>query len=105
VTVKVSVSSAIGFDFSNAGSASRGMMDERRPENDKLGPATIKVELKSSFKAGLPVAAGMLGGSIWPLRTALLVMVLGVANLEILNVLAFGVPANRDALFVDLLGE
>lgn len=44
-----------------------------------------------------------LGGSIWPGCAALFVKVRGVANLEILNVLALGVALKTDV--VGLLGE
>jgi hypothetical protein len=54
---------------------------------------------------GLPVdeVPRALGGSIWPGCAALFVKVRGVANLEILNVLALGVALKMDV--VGLLGE
>lgn len=82
-------------------------MDESRPENFKLASAVIVASEVSRETEGLPVGAlsGKLGGSICPGRTALLVIVLGVANLEILKVLTLGVALKRELLFLDLVGE
>jgi hypothetical protein len=83
------------------------MMDESRPENERLG-STDRVELPLSIGAcGLPVdeMPRALGGSICPGRAALFVKVRGVANLEILKVLALGVALKIELLFFDRLGE
>jgi hypothetical protein len=49
--------------------------------------------------------SGNIGASICPGQTALLVIVLGVANLEILKVLALGVALKRELLIPDLVGD
>jgi hypothetical protein len=79
-----------------AGSASRGMIEDRRPENFKLGSTLASGSGLASFSAGLPDAAA--GGSICPGRTGVFVIVRGVANREILKVLTFGVTPRAEEL-------
>jgi hypothetical protein len=83
------------------------MMDESRPEKDMPGSTFSVASVFSSVDMGLPVEAspGTGGGSIIPGRDTLLGSVLGVANLDTLNVLGFGVAANMEALCFNLLGE
>ena len=80
------------------------MMDESRPEKDILGSMAMVSSVSSCEDFGLPVEilAGLGGGSIKPARDTLFVRVLGVSNLEILKVLAFGVAAKVE---LDLAGE
>jgi hypothetical protein len=74
--------------------------------NFKLGADSISDPEGSSAFAGLPAEAFVkaLGGSIRPGRTALFVRVLGVPNLEILNVASLGVALGMLS-FPDLVGE
>jgi len=107
-TLGISVdSSMIDSEVVKDGSTSRGMIDDSRPENERPGAAVIVESASLTVAPGLPVeeAPLALGGSICPGRAALFVKVLGVANLEILKVLTFGVALKMDALFADLLGE
>ena len=86
------------------GSASRGTIEDRRPENFKLGSDMVSECAMLFFASGLSVEGFIEGGSICPGRTALFVSVLGVANREIWNVLAFGVTPNVEVLPV-LVGD
>ena len=87
-------SSQMDSEVNSVMSAPLGMIDDRRPENVNFGTSAPAVPSVFAFSA-------VGGGSIWPDCT-LFVRVLGVANRDILKVLAFGVTTNVD---VDLVGE
>lgn len=76
-------------------------MDERRPENFKLGSRDTLVPV---CKAPTDIFGGALGGSTWPGRVTVLTTVLGVVNLDILNAEALGVGSKMDCMF-DLFGD
>jgi hypothetical protein len=94
-------------DVTKAGSVSRGIIDESRPENFKAESEVIVASevLLEAEGPTVEASSGKAGGSICPGRVALWVIVLGVANLDILNVLTLGVAFKREFPFPDLVGE
>jgi hypothetical protein len=78
------------------------MIDESRPEKERLGSIIIVESISLAEVWGL-LAPLVLGGSVCPGLAALIVKVRGVVNLEILNVLALGVALKIEV--VGLLGE
>ena len=108
-TLSIAIFSTVrSSEMAESGSASRGTIEDRRPENVMLCTVASGIKLSSFSEAISESSIGSattVAGVALTDRMRLLFKVLGVEIFVIFNVLTFGVAERRTLELPDLLGE